>query len=377
MKKNVLFISPTFYSLPLTDNIIKKHQYLDEVANVTVLAFSSHKKVFNESETNFYFSKKINSRIFNYFKILLLSYFQIPKLINKHNIDIVTFQDPITSFLGVYKIKKNFKNIKIVLESHGDFINTLELERNLLFPNVYKKLFLKMASYTIKNADILRAVSSSTEEQALSFDTSKRVVRFPAWIDFEIFSNIQPTRSDEGNFKILFIGSITDRKKPHLIIEALPKLHDDKVELHLVGPTPNHKYLDDLREKIISNNLEDRVYIHGTKSRDEVKEFYSESNLMILPSVSEGLARVIFESQVTACPVLVTDAPGMQDIVIDGQTGYVFESNDLKTMIEKIDYIIKNYSEASAVGKNAKDFILSNYSADNFKFSFQKIFDTV
>ena len=377
MKKNVLFISPTFYSLPLTDNIIKKHQYLDEVANVTVLAFSSHKKAFKESETNFYFSKKINSRIFNYFKILLLSYFQIPKLINKHNIDIVTFQDPITSFLGVYKIKKNFKNIKIVLESHGDFINTLELERNLLFPNVYKKLFLKMASYTIKNADILRAVSSSTEEQALSFDTSKRVVRFPAWIDFEIFSNIQPTRSDEGNFKILFIGSITDRKKPHLIIEALPKLHDDKVELHLVGPTPNHKYLDDLREKIISNNLEDRVYIHGTKSRDEVKEFYSESNLMILPSVSEGLARVIFESQVTACPVLVTDAPGMQDIVIDGQTGYVFESNDLKTMIEKIDYIIKNYSEASAVGKNAKDFILSNYSADNFKFSFQKIFDTV
>ena len=377
MKKNVLFISPTFYSLPLTDNIIKKHQYLDEVANVTVLAFSSHKKVFKESETNFYFSKKINSRIFNYFKILLLSYFQIPKLINKHNIDIVTFQDPITSFLGLYKIKKNFKNIKIVLESHGDFINTLELERNLLFPNVYKKLFLKMASYTIKNADILRAVSSSTEEQALSFDTSKRVVRFPAWIDFEIFSNIQPTRSDEGNFKILFIGSITDRKKPHLIIEALPKLHDDKVELHLVGPTPNHKYLDELREKIISNKLEDRVYIHGTKSRDEVKEFYSESNLMILPSVSEGLARVIFESQVTACPVLVTDAPGMQDIVIDGQTGYVFESNDLKTMVEKIDYIIKNYSEATAVGKNAKDFILSNYSADNFKFSFQKIFDTV
>tara|TARA_Y100000748_G_scaffold296321_1_gene289007 strand:+ start:943 stop:2076 length:1134 start_codon:yes stop_codon:yes gene_type:complete len=377
MKKNVLFVSPTFYNLPLTDNIVKKHKYLEEIANVTVLAFSNQKKFFKESDTNFYFSKKIDSRIFNYFKIFFISYFQIPKLINKHNIEIVTFQDPITSFLGVYKIKKNFNNIKIVLESHGDFINTLELEKNLLFPNAYKKLFLKMASYTIKNADILRAVSSSTEEQALSFDTSKRVVRFPAWIDFEIFSNIQPTRSNEGNFKILFIGSITDRKKPHMIIDALPKLHDDKVEFHLVGPTPNQKYLEELREKIKYNNLEDRVYIHGIKSRDEVKEFYSENNLMILPSISEGLARVIFESQVTACPVLVTDAPGMQDIVIDGQTGYVFKSNDLKSMIEKIDYIIQNYNEATSVGKNAKDFILSNYSADNFKFSFQKIFDTV
>ena len=377
MKKNVLFVSPTFYKLPLTDNIIKKHQYLDEVANVTVLAFSSQKKVFKESATNFYFSKKIDSRIFNYFKILFISYFEIPKLINKHNIEIVTFQDPITSFLGVYKIKKNFKNIKIVLESHGDFINTLKLEKNLIFPNVYKKLFIKIASYTIKNADILRAVSSSTEEQALSFDDSKRVVRFPAWIDFEIFSNIQPTRSDVGNFKILFIGSITDRKKPHMIIDALPKLHDKNVELHLVGPTPNNKYLEELREKIISNNLEDRVYIHGIKSRDDVKEFYSENNLMILPSVSEGLARVIFESQVTACPVLVTDAPGMQDIVIDGQTGYIFESNDLESLVEKIDYIIQNYNEATSVGINAKDFILSNYSSDNFKFSFQKIFDTV
>tara|TARA_Y100000768_G_scaffold29265_1_gene19472 strand:+ start:883 stop:2016 length:1134 start_codon:yes stop_codon:yes gene_type:complete len=377
MKKNVLFVSPTFYKLPLTDNIIKKHQYLDEVANVTVLAFSSQKKVFKESATNFYFSKKIDSRIFNYFKILFISYFEIPKLINKHNIEIVTFQDPITSFLGVYKIKKNFKNIKIVLESHGDFINTLKLEKNLIFPNVYKKLFIKIASYTIKNADILRAVSSSTEEQALSFDDSKRVVRFPAWIDFEIFSNIQPTRSDVGNFKILFIGSITDRKKPHMIIDALPKLHDKNVELHLVGPTPNNKYLEELREKIIFNNLEDRVYIHGIKSRDDVKEFYSENNLMILPSVSEGLARVIFESQVTACPVLVTDAPGMQDIVIDGQTGYIFESNDLESLVEKIDYIIQNYNEATSVGINAKDFILSNYSSDNFKFSFKKIFDTV
>ena len=129
--------------------------------------------------------------------------------------------------------------------------------------------------------------------------------------------------------------------------------------------------------EIKTKNVEDRVFIHGNKNRDEVKKFYSENNLMILPSVSEGLARVIFESQVTTCPVLVTDAPGMQDIVIDGQTGYVFESNNLNSMIKKINHVIQNYNEATSVGINAKEFILSNYSSDNFKFSFQKIFDTV
>ena len=44
MKKNVLFFSPTFYELPLSENIKKKYDNLSEVANITVLAFSSQKK---------------------------------------------------------------------------------------------------------------------------------------------------------------------------------------------------------------------------------------------------------------------------------------------------------------------------------------------
>lgn len=375
--KNVLFVSPTFYNLPLSENIIKKHKYLNEVANVTVLAFADQKKIFEESETNFYLSKKINSRLFNYLKILLISYFQIPKLINKHKIEIVTFQDPVTSFLGVYKIKKKFKNVKIVLESHGDFINTLDLEKNLVIPQVYKKLFSKMASFTISNSDILRAVSSSTEEQALSFDPSKKVVRFPAWVDFEIFSNVKPLRSNEKNFKILFIGSVTDRKKPHLIVEAMNNFNSKDIKLYIVGPTPNENYLSQLKKLVQEYDLADQVSFTGSIDRKSVMDHYADTNLMILPSVSEGLARVIFESQVTACPVLVTDAPGMGDIVIDGQTGYIFESDNLESLTRKIQEIKNNYQDAIHVGNNAKNFILSNYSADNFKFSFKKLFDAV
>ena len=375
--KNVLFVSPTFYNLPLSENIIKKHKYLNEVANVTVLAFADQKKIFEESETNFYLSKKINSRLFNYLKILLISYFQIPKLINKHKIEIVTFQDPVTSFLGVYKIKKKFKNVKIVLESHGDFINTLDLEKNLVIPQVYKKLFSKMASFTISNSDILRAVSSSTEEQALSFDPSKKVVRFPAWVDFEIFSNVKPLRSNEKNFKILFIGSVTDRKKPHLIVEAMNNFNSKDIKLYIVGPTPNENYLSQLKKLVQEYDLADQVLFTGSIDRKSVMDHYADTNLMILPSVSEGLARVIFESQVTACPVLVTDAPGMGDIVIDGQTGYIFESDNLESLTRKIQEIKNNYQDAIHVGNNAKNFILSNYSADNFKFSFKKLFDAV
>jgi glycosyltransferase involved in cell wall biosynthesis len=375
--KNVLFIAPTTYQLPLTENLKKKFITLSEVCNVSVLAFANSKTFLNETYGNFYLNKKIKNRLINYFRIIQISIFTTHKIIKKENIDIVCFQDPVSSFFSILFLKVRRAEVKIVVETHGDFIETLSLEKNLVLPMLYKKLFYIMAKYSIGKSNIIRAVSSSTEQQVLDIDSSKSVVRFPAWIDFKDFQNIEPKPPSKDKFNILFIGSVTDRKKPHMIIEAIQRINDKSYHLSIVGPAPNEKYFKELKDLIDKSDLQNQVSLIGPVDRESVKDYYSTSNLMILPSISEGLARVIFESQVAMCPVLVTDAPGMSDIVIDGQTGYVFESNNLDSLSLKIEYIKNNYDEASLVAKNAKGFILSNYSEDNFKFSFKKLFDTV
>ena len=375
--KNVLFIAPTTYQLPLTENLKKKFITLSEVCNVSVLAFANSKTFLNETYGNFYFNKKIKNRLINYFRIIQISIFTTHKIIKKENIDIVCFQDPVSSFFSILFLKVRRAEVKIIVETHGDFIETLSLEKNLVLPRLYKKLFYIMAKYSIGKSNIIRAVSSSTEQQVLDIDSSKSVVRFPAWIDFKDFQNIEPKPLSKDKFNILFIGSVTDRKKPHMIIEAIQRINDKSYHLSIVGPAPNEKYFKELKDLIDKLGLQNQVSLIGPVDRESVKDYYSTSNLMILPSISEGLARVIFESQVAMCPVLVTDAPGMSDIVIDGQTGYVFESNNLDSLSLKIEYINNNYDEASLVAKNAKGFILSNYSEDNFKFSFKKLFDTV
>ena len=375
--KNVLFIAPTTYQLPLTENLKKKFITLSEVCNVSVLAFANSKTFLNETYGNFYLNKKIKNRLINYFRIIQISIFTTHKIIKKENIDIVCFQDPVSSFFSILFLKVRRAEVKIVVETHGDFIETLSLEKNLVLPRLYKKLFYIMAKYSIGKSNIIRAVSSSTEQQVLDIDSSKSVVRFPAWIDFKDFQNIEPKPFSKDKFNILFIGSVTDRKKPHMIIEAIQRINDKSYNLSIVGPAPNEKYFKELKDLIDKLDLQNQVSLIGPVDRESVKDYYSTSNLMILPSISEGLARVIFESQVAMCPVLVTDAPGMSDIVIDGQTGYVFESNNLDSLCLKIEYIKDNYDEASLVAKNAKGFILSNYSEDNFKFSFKKLFDTV
>ena len=375
--KNVLFIAPTTYQLPLSENLKKKFITLSEVCNVSVLAFANSKTFLNETYGNFYLNKKIKNRLINYFRIIQISIFTAHKIIKKENIDIVCFQDPVSSFFSILFLKVRRAEVKIVVETHGDFIETLSLEKNLVLPMLYKKLFYIMAKYSIGKSNIIRAVSSSTEQQVLDIDSSKSVVRFPAWIDFKDFQNIEPKPFSKGKFNILFIGSVTDRKKPHMIIEAIQRINDKSYHLSIIGPAPNEKYFKELKDLIDKSDLQNQVSLIGPVDRESVKDYYSTSNLMILPSISEGLARVIFESQVAMCPVLVTDAPGMSDIVIDGQTGYVFESNNLDSLSLKIEYIKNNYDEASLVAKNAKGFILSNYSEDNFKFSFKKLFDTV
>ena len=375
--KNVLFIAPTTYQLPLTENLKKKFITLSEVCNVSVLAFANSKTFLNETYGNFYLNKKIKNRLLNYFRIIQISIFTTYKIIKKENIDIVCFQDPVSSFFSILFLKARRAEVKIIVETHGDFIETLSLEKNLVLPRLYKKLFYIMAKYSIGKSNIIRAVSSSTEQQVLDIDSSKSVVRFPAWIDFKDFQNIEPKPLSKDKFNILFIGSVTDRKKPHMIIEAIQRINDKSYHLSIVGPAPNEKYFKELKDLIDKSDLQNQVSLIGPVDRESVKDYYSTSNLMILPSISEGLARVIFESQVAMCPVLVTDAPGMSDIVIDGQTGYVFESNNLDSLSLKIEYIKNNYDEASLVAKNAKGFILSNYSEDNFKFSFKKLFDTV
>ena len=56
---------------------------------------------------------------------------------------------------------------------------------------------------------------------------------------------------------------------------------------------------------------------------------YSNANLFILPSKSEGLGRVVIEAQARACPVLVSSNTGAVDLIIDNETGYIFENNNL------------------------------------------------
>ena len=60
--KNILFVAPTTYEVPLTENIEKKFKYLNEICNLHIFAFGVDKKEFVHQGTKLFLYKKVKNR---------------------------------------------------------------------------------------------------------------------------------------------------------------------------------------------------------------------------------------------------------------------------------------------------------------------------
>ena len=147
--------------------------------------------------------------------------------------------------------------------------------------------------------------------------------------------------------------------------------------MEIIGQTPNLKYLKELNNLISSSKYSERITMTPFIEAEQLISKYASANLFILPSKSEGLGRVVIEAQATACPVLVSSNTGMVDLIIENETGYIFENNNKNDLSNKIQYIMNNYESALQTGLNSKNFIKENQSVANFEFGYKKLIDLV
>ena len=372
-KSKVLFFSTTSYKEPLPESINKKFEALGTLATIKIFAYKARNSENHLSSSILHLFKRPKNRFIRYIKTTFISLI----LMRKHfsRADIVVVQDPILALLVILSVKTVTRKPKIVIESHGDFIETITLEKNLFFPKLYKILLKSIASYTLNKADCLRVISSSTKEQVESFTEEKTIVEFPAWIDLRNFLdvNYKPEKKT-----ILFLGSISDRKNPLLILRSLNNLRKKSIFfLTIIGPHINKEYLKKLNQYILNNDLDEFATIKEEVEQEEVIHYLSKSSLLILPSKSEGLGRVILEAQAVGCPVLVSDSGGMKDFIDEKKTGFIFKNNDVIDLSEKIELILNDEQLMEDVSTLGKESIIKFYNSDSFTKGYKKIFEQV
>lgn len=161
-------------------------------------------------------------------------------------------------------------------------------------------------------------------------------------VDLEKFKPVIKTKSD--NIKILFIGRIIADKGIYELIEAasIIKKEYSNITFILLGMVGVKN-----RTSITKNEVDDWVdngLIEYIPFKDDVRNFISDSDLIVLPSYREGTPKTLLEAASMGRPIIATDVPGCREVVIHEKNGFLCQvknpeslGNGIKRFIE-LDY---------------------------------------
>ncbi|AXR69277.1 glycosyltransferase [Leptospira mayottensis] len=186
----------------------------------------------------------------------------------------------------------------------------------------------------------------------------------------------QPTNVDKLLWKpkekkvVGFIGSLTPPKAPHTLVEAF-RFVTSKSELALLGPgDPIYiKYLKD-----ISSEYKNPVSFLGF--HNNVNQFLEQVDLLVVPSSHfESFGMVILESMRMKKPVICTDFGGMKEVVVDGETGFVVPSRNIKVMGMAIDRLLRNPSLGKKMGIAGYNRFVEKFTSSKMNSEYEKLLE--
>lgn len=145
------------------------------------------------------------------------------------------------------------------------------------------------------------------------------------------------------------VGRLSPQKNYSLLLRALADLKDYNWEFRLAGEGELRQALE---REVEALGLVGRVKLLGLKK--DVKGFLSDLDIFILPSLWEGLGLVLLEAGLAALPVLASRVDGIYEVVKDGQTGILFNSDDQPDLVLKLRLMLDNIAkpEIEALGRS-------------------------
>ncbi|EGR4059368.1 glycosyltransferase family 4 protein [Vibrio cholerae] len=166
----------------------------------------------------------------------------------------------------------------------------------------------------------------------------------------------------DGNVRFLLIARMLRDKGVCEFVEAARQIRQryPNAIFQLLGDcgVPNPSVIG--REEIAQWEKEGVVEYLGTT--DDVRPIIAQSDCLVLPSYREGIPRTMIESAAMAKPLIVSDAPGCRDVVLDGQTGYLCEVKNAQSLAQRCErFLTLSDSEKQAMGKAGRSFMEAKF----------------
>jgi len=258
----------------------------------------------------------------------------------------------ISSFLKT-KFKKNFDIVhahnipsalamknssgKKILTIHGIFSEQIDQLHGKTTGNISKKYEKNSLSW----ADAITVISKEAFEYYTSL--GYKVFQVPNAIDISSLTSNDDRRYQK---QVIFAGRLSKEKGIDSLIEIAKKLPSD-IHLLILGSGPEEKKIQDL------TGTHKNIHFFGYQNKEQTISLIRGSDILIQPSLKEGISSVILEAMACKTLVITTNVGGNKELIIDNQTGFLSPPNSSSQFLEKIEHVLSNKSKLETMTNNA------------------------
>ena len=301
---------------------------------------------------------------------------KLVNVIRNHRIDLLHVHYAIPHAYAGYMAKK-------MLQSEGITIPMVTTLHGTDITLVGNHPFYKPAvTFSINNSDVITCVSESLKQDTLRhFEVTKDIDVVHNFIDTnvseKVFTDCQRDLMAEPDEKIItHISNLRPVKRLNDVVSVFYKIQQSiKAKLIIVGEGPEREAAEQLiKEYDISNNV---IFVGQSNEIDKILCF---SDLFLLPSEAESFGLAALEAMVDGVPVISSNAGGLPEVNIHGESGFLSDVGDIDDMaanalkIFKDEKTLKEFKERAK--KVAKSFDI-NTIVPKYESLYQKAIDNI
>jgi len=258
--------------------------------------------------------------------------------------DHIQFRSPTGMGIYVLPYLRFFRNKKYWVKYAGNWI-----DENIPLGNKLQKLFL--LNFISSHTKVTYNGHWVKKLNFLSFENPCLTEE-----EYQIGKEKIPQKEDPfiKGWQICFVGSLTEHKGVHLLLQALEKLENNKINIekvHIIGDGPLMKQL-----KSQANRLNISVVFHGYLKKGEVNKVLFESHALVLPSKSEGFPKVVSEAMNFGCIPVVTDISCIKQYIRNDYNGILIKQPKYEEVALGIETLLywdmKRYTNAVLYNSN-------------------------
>ena len=214
----------------------------------------------------------------------------------------------------------------------------------------------------LKQGDAVLANSEESARDVLSLGCSPdrvKVVHCGADIELDSQATRRSYELNSGTLRLLFVGTVIERKGLRYLLQALATLPEFSFELDVVGDTQDEPgYVDEMKALVNGQGLSGQVTFHGhVADRDRLRQLYREADIFVLPSLDETFGIVLLEAMSFGLPIVTTRAGAIPELVTDGENGLLVPPRDPVALANALRQVVGSTELRRRLGQNGYKFV--------------------